>query len=438
MTKKGDSGRGPIDGGSSSAPRLVRSFAWRTAFLAVALCLFCLPAYAYIDPGTGSALVYIVTGIIISAYFAARGLYYKIVELLFQVRFKNRKCNLAVHSEDPRYEITFLPVLRALSERGIDLTYFTMYERGGAFEPLPQRVTHQVIPPGLVGYSFLNHLEAKMLVTTTPQLDVMMFKRSKQVKHYAIISHALGESRFVRPFAYDYFDSVFCCGRLLKENIRRIEAVRHLPAKRLLETGIPHYDELLRRFSGARSPNPSPTVLIAPSWGPMSSFQVFGIGFVRQVAERFNVIVRPHPQMKVSQTALYEEILAMEGVVVDVGPTPDDAMARADILVSDISGLVHEFAFMLEKPVIVVDHEADVGGLEGNFLRDVVSLRELCGAFIVGIKPAEMDSLADVIESTLGQDLPRRITEIREDLVYNWGTAGSVAARQIEELLRCL
>jgi hypothetical protein len=415
-----------------------RLLAFGALLLFALVFLYSIPAYAYIDPGTGSALIYIVTGILVSAYFAVRGLYFKIIEFVFRVRFKNQKCNVAIHSEDPRYESTFMPVIRALAERKVEITFFTMYERGDSFEPLPSQVTHQSIPQGLVGYSYLNNLDAKMLVTTTPQLDVMTFRRSKKVKHYCHIPHALGESRFVRPFAYDFFDSVFCCGKLLEENIRIIESIRKFQPKQLFKTGIPHYDELVREVRDARRDDTGKTVLIAPSWGPLSLFEVFGTGFVREVAERYKVIVRPHPQMRISQVDLYKEILEMKGVVVDSSSGPSEAMSRADILISDISGIVYEFAFIYERPVIVVDHTASVDGLEGHFLRDVVTLRERCADFIVGLPQSEMSKLVKTIGTVLEQDLPKHIVEARGELIYNFGDAGSVAAEQIEDILRCI
>jgi hypothetical protein len=418
--------------------RFSRNSLQRATLLAFIFSLYAAPAQAYIDPGTGSAIFYVVTGLVISLYFVIRGFYYRIVEFLFRFRFKSQKSKLAIHSEHPRYEITFLPVIRALADRNIELTYFTMYERGDSFEPLAPQVTHQSIPPGLVGYSYLNHLETKMLVTTTPQLDVMTFRRSRKVKHYCHIPHALGESRFVRPYAYDFFDSVFCCGPILKQNIRKIESIRKLPAKDLFDTGIPHWDELLKQTSDTKIAHAPKTVLIAPSWGAQSLFQVFGTGFVHTIAKRYNVIVRPHPQMKLSQHELYEEILSIEDAVIDMNPTPIDSMTRADILVSDISGIVDEFVFIHEKPAIVVAHDVGLGGFEGHLLGDTVSLRERRSEFVVVVPPSDMDQLCDKIETVLLQSLPDRITQARDELVYNFGKAGAVAAAQIEEILSCL
>lgn len=81
------------------------------------LCLQASPAAAYIDPGTGSALFYVISGIIVSIYFAARSLYYRAVDLVFRMRHRDQRCDVAIHCEDPRYEITFLPVVRSWSGR---------------------------------------------------------------------------------------------------------------------------------------------------------------------------------------------------------------------------------------------------------------------------------------------------------------------------------
>jgi hypothetical protein len=288
----------------------------------------------------------------------------------------------------------------------------------------------------MVGYAYLNNIEADLLVTTTPQLDVMTFRRSRRVKHYSHIPHALGESRYVRPYAYDYFDSVLCCGELLKNNILRMEQIRGFPAKQLYETGIPHYEELSRRAREAPPVSAETVVLIAPSWGPLSMFETFGVDFVATIARRFRVIVRPHPQMKVSQAELYEKILAISGVEVDTARTPSDAMSRAHILLSDISGITHEFAFIYERPVLIIDRKQVVGGLEGEILGGDSDLKQRCSEFIVPMPPSEMANVVRHLENTLANHSAARIAQVRTQLVYNFGRAGEAAADQLAAILR--
>lgn len=400
------------------------------------LLLLSAPAHAYIDPGTGSALLYVVSGIVVSIYFSARGLYYRLLDLVFRVRFRDQTCSVAIHCEDPRYEITFLPVIRALVARGIEPTLFTMYERDASFEILPERVVHRSIPPGMLGYAYLNNLQATVLVTTTPQLDVMTFRRSKRVRHYVHLQHALGESRYVRPFAYDNFDTILCCGEILMKNVRRMEAIRGSRAKQLLATGIPHFEELARQAREAPARTGEPVVLVAPSWGPLSMFESFGAGFVEEIARHFRVIVRPHPQMKVSQPQLYAEILALQGVTVDTDRTPAAAMAAASVLLSDISGIAHEFAFIHERPVLIIDRKMVAGGLEGELLGGDSDLKDACKEFIVPVPPEGMPVIVDHIRRVVAAHSVDRLVEARGRLVYNFGHASEVAAEQLVEIHR--
>jgi hypothetical protein len=391
-------------------------------------------AAAYIDPGTGSALFYVVTGVVVSAYFAARGLYYRFLELLFRARFRHSRCSIAIHCEDPRYEITFMPILRHLAARGMTPTYFTMYERDASYEPLPPGVMHRAIPPGMVGYAYLNHIEATVLATTTPQLDVMTFRRSRRVGSYVMVQHALGESRFVRPYAYDHFDVVLCCGPVLKHNIRRMEALRGSRTKELLETGLPHYEALIAPRDAAAQRTGGKCVLIAPSWGPLSMFEAYGTDFIRPIAERYRVIVRPHPQMRVSQPELYARILATPGVEVDTNRTPSDGMSRADILLSDISGIAHEFAFIYERPVVVIDRHLEPGGLEGELLGGESEIKQRCADFIKPLPGERIGEVADELARVLAVHSPERLREVRDQLIYNFGCASEVAARQLAEI----
>lgn len=397
------------------------------------------PFLAYIDPGTGSALVYVVIGLLVSAYFALRETGRRVVDLALSGRHERRRYTLVVHSEHPRYESTFMPILRALSARSIEVKFFTMYARDESFEPLPPGVEQEDLAEGMLGYARLNNLSASVLLTTTPQLDVMTFRRSRRVGHYAIINHALGESRYVKPFAYDFFDTVLCCGPVLEQNIRRMEAIRGFKAKRLLHTGLPHYDDFsadTRRAEKVPRENERPTVLVAPSWGALSIFQRFGPEFLAPLSERFHLIVRPHPQMRYSQVDLYHRLVALDGVEVDTSRTPMGAMSRADVLVSDFSGIIHEFAFLYLKPVVVIEPPTDFGGLEGALLGGQSEIAAACSSFIRSVPSEEFDALSDRVAEALASISPGAIAAIREQLVYNFGHSAAVAAEQLHDIIR--
>ena len=403
--------------------------------LAFLILLFPANAYAYIDPGTGSAIVYVIIGLVASAFYFFKGIFYKLIDLFSTRSFKREECHIAIHSEGRQYELVFLPILRELSKLGLDYTYITMYERDDGFDPLPEDAKHISIAPGIIGYSFLNKLRANLLVTTTPQLNVMTFKRSKKVKHYTMVQHALGEAMYMHPFPYDYYDSVMCCGPLLKKNIRYLETMRGQSPKILFEAGLAHYDELLARKKSVEKIHDRKTILVAPSWGELSIFQKFGTDFVETLSQKFEVIVRPHPQMRVSQTELFEKIKSLQGVEVDLNKTFEDSMARADLLISDFSGIIHEFAFIYEKPVIVAEYEKDLGSFEGHHFGHASEIAEKCGDFIVGVKIEDFHRLDERIDEILGRFSVETVRRIREELIYNYAKASQTIASHIAEIV---
>ena len=88
-------------------------------------CLFFLLvpvyAFAYLDPGTGSLLLYAVIGIASSVIFALRNLWYRILELVFSGKGKNaaRKDlpDIVFHSEGKKYWHIFQSVIEALLKK---------------------------------------------------------------------------------------------------------------------------------------------------------------------------------------------------------------------------------------------------------------------------------------------------------------------------------
>jgi len=262
----------------------------------------------------------------------------------------------------------------------------------------------------------------------------MTFRRSRRVACYVMVQHALGESRFVRPYAYDNFDTVLCCGEVLKKNIRRMEALRASEPKELLETGLPHYEALIARREAAAPLSGRTCVLIAPSWGPLSMFEAYGTDFIAGIARDFQVIVRPHPQMRMSQPELHARILATPGVEVDTSRTPSEAMSRAHILLSDISGIAHEFAFIYERPVVVIDRHLEPGGLEGELLGGESEVKQRCGEFIISLPGARITEVSEELARVLAAHSPERLRQVRDELIYHFGHASEVASRQLMEI----
>ena len=94
-------------------------------------------AFAYLDPGTGSLLLYAIIGIASSVIFALRSFWYVLIELFFSQRGEKIETNempdVVFHSEGGKYWHIFQPVIAALLEKQIACAYITPDRNDPAF-----------------------------------------------------------------------------------------------------------------------------------------------------------------------------------------------------------------------------------------------------------------------------------------------------------------
>ena len=315
----------------------------------------------------------ILIGLIGVARFVFKGLWVKLRFFFSGGKQKDtsgKTVPLVVFSDDKRYWYVFEPVLRELDSRGLDCVYMTMSDDDpGLKQTGMKHVKAEYIGPGNKAFARLNFLNARIVLSTTPGLDVYQWKRSKTVDYYIHIPHSPAEMTTYRMFGIDYYDALLLSGQFQIEDTRDLEKVRNLPAKDLVLTGSPFMDEKRKKFneragtSDSRSKDQR-TVLLAPSWGKSSILNRFGADFIRDLLETgYHIIVRPHPQSFTSETELMDKLMAEfpESSQLEWNRDTDnfDALNRADILISDFSGVIFDFSFIFDKPVICADTEFD-------------------------------------------------------------------------------
>jgi len=315
----------------------------------------------------------ILIGLIGVARFVFKGLWVKLRFFFSGGKQKDtsgKTVPLVVFSDDKRYWHVFEPVLRELDSRGLDCVYMTMSDDDpGLKQNGMKHVKAEYIGPGNKAFARLNFLNARIVLSTTPGLDVYQWKRSKTVDYYIHIPHSPAEMTTYRMFGIDYYDALLLSGQFQIEDTRDLEKVRNLPAKDLVLTGSPFMDEKRKKFneragtSDSRSKDQR-TVLLAPSWGKSSILNRFGADFIRDLLETgYHIIVRPHPQSFTSETELMDKLMAEfpESSQLEWNRDTDnfDALNRADILISDFSGVIFDFSFIFDKPVICADTEFD-------------------------------------------------------------------------------
>lgn len=323
----------------------------------------------YIDPGTGSMLFTILIGIIGTAIYGLRMLF---IKLKFKVSggkidHSSQKIPYAIYSDDKRYWNVFEPICREFDARGVDVVYMTSSEDDPALTADIPHLKASFIGKDNKAFAKLNFLNASVLLSTTPGLEVYGWKRSKEVSHYVHILHAPCEVTLYRMYGLDYYDAILLSGEYQADDLRNLEALRGLPEKELVMVGIPYMDEMKKRFDQKGSAGEHPrTVLLAPSWGPSSIFNVYGEKIFESLLETgYHIIVRPHPQSFTSEKELIDGLMAKypESDKIEWNRDRDnfDVLNRSDILISDFSGVIFDFSLIYGKPVIYTDPNFDVG-----------------------------------------------------------------------------
>jgi hypothetical protein len=322
----------------------------------------------YIDPGTGSMLFSLAVGLVSVIWFGARKLYMKVKYLT--PGKKNTGDNtipLVIYSDDKRYWQVFDPVVRELDARAFPITYLTQSPDDPALSASYPHLKAEFIGQGNKGFAKLNFLNAAMLLSTTPGLDVYQWKRSKDVKYYIHMLHGPNEVVGYKMFGVDFYDGLMLSGEYQKRDIRNLEKLRGEAPKDIEFIGVPYLDEMVKRLEAAGAiPEHPRTVLLAPTWGASSIFNKFGGRVIDELLKTgYHIIVRPHPQSFTADKELMEKLMSEypESNQLEWSREPDnfEVLRRSDVMISDYSGVIFDFALVFDKPVICTDTELNIG-----------------------------------------------------------------------------
>lgn len=408
-------------------------------------------AMAYLDPGSGSILIYFVIGLFASLLYSIKNLVFTFKAIFFKVFFNNKYIqnykNLVFYSEGSKYWGTFKPIVEHLSHMGIEFSYYTSDINDPGLDYKSKNYESIFIGSGRFAIMSLNFLKAKVLVTTTPQLEVMFFKRSKSVEYYVHLVHAPIDVFKYNPFAFDFFDCVMCSGQHQINHLRMIEKARKLPSKNLLKTGVVYFDELLKEKQTTFN-NHSMSILIAPTWGKNGLLKKVGFKVLEILLnDGFKVVLRPHPQSFINENDLIQKIenkyMNYDGFYLDKNSNPHNSMDDASILISDASGIIFDFAFIYEKPVISFNDTLNENRLlelfEINTLqKNKVKIWEVENKHKVAIEISVKDykKLPNLIRENLNNHSNSNLLKFREESIFNFGFAGETASKQLINLLQ--
>lgn len=397
--------------------------------------------FLYIDPGTGSMLFTVLIGIIGASIYSLRMILIKIRFRLTggKVEMNNKKIPFVIFSDDKRYWNVFEPICREMDKRGVDIVYMTASADDSALDNKFTHVKAEYIGPINKAFTRLNFLNASVVISTTPGLDVYQWKRSKEVDYYVHIPHAASEITLYRMFGIDYYDAILLSGEYQKTDIRNLEKLRGLPEKDLHKIGIPYMDKMAARLEEVgEAPAHSRTVLLAPSWGQSAIFGVYGGKIIDVLLKTgYHVIIRPHPQSFSSEKDMIDKLMAdyPESEQLEWNRDTDnfEVLRRSDILISDFSGVIFEFALIYDKPVIYTDPKFDVSLYDAWWLDTPLWTISALPRLGRQLSEDNFNNLKELIDECLTD--PQYAEGRRQVKSETWEYSGAGAERVVDYLL---
>ncbi len=317
----------------------------------------------YIDPGTGSMLFTVLIGLLSAGVYFFRDLSLKLKFGSLGTKKKaahGDKLPIVIFSDHKRYWNIFEPLCDEFEKRKQKVVYMTASEDDPALEKKYEYIEGQFIGTGNKAFTKLIMLNAKIVLSTTPSLDVFQWKRSRDVDYYIHILHTPVNFMY-RMFGIDYYDAMLLGGKFQGEQVRDLEKLRHLPEKEIEYIGIPYMDEMKKRLdamnTGAEERTDGPKVLLAPTWGESGLLRKYGTDLIDGlIATGYDLTIRPHPQSYTADKDLIDELKEKypESEKLHWNRDNDnfDILNRSDILISDFSGVIFDFMLVFDKPVI--------------------------------------------------------------------------------------
>ena len=342
-------------------------------------------------------------------------------------------------------------IIRELQNRDQKICYLTSSKYDPIFKNKSKNIKVFYIGDSEIEkMNFFLRLKAKVLIMTMPDLGSYHIKRSKVFPvHYVYVFHTITSTHMVfQKSAFDQFDSIFCVGQYHVQEIRATEQLYNLKQKNLVECGYGLLDKLIRSRSSLPqqqnflSKNNKKNVLIAPSWGKQNLLESTGIELIKILLDAgYHVTVRPHPMTVKKSSKLIKQIKEKfeknPDFLLDTNTSSFDQLFSSYALITDWSGIGHEYAFVCERPVIYVDvpkkaynKEYEKIGLEPF----EISIRDKIGE-IVSIQ--NIESIPERIEFLYGHinNFQNKIQKIRNNAIFNIGESGKVMANEIIRII---
>jgi len=399
----------------------------------------------YIDPGTGSALFSILIGAAATLYFVFRALIIKIKFGFFGKKDLSKDgftWKYVIYCEGKQYWNVFKSILEEFENNQTELRYLTSSCDDPVFETTWKYIKPEYIGEGNKAFAYLNFLSAEIVLMTTPGLNVYQLKRSKTVRHYSHVLHSPADTTTYRLFSLDYFDSVLLTGDYQIADIRFLEKLRNLPEKKLFTAGCSYLDEYSRKIN--QIPHESDhqfTVLVSPSWGLSALLSRYGEKLLDPLSNSgMRIIIRPHPQSKKSEKEMLEKLeikyKEYNNIFWDYERENIYSLVKADIMISDFSGIIYDYMFLCDKPVLYIKNDFDSTPYDADDIDHELWQFKVLKEAGIELKENDFNNITGIIKNASDSvSLSNARKTARETAWQNQGEAGKQIYKFMTEII---
>lgn len=416
----------------------------------------------YIDPGTGSMLFTIFIGIVTSMLFLWKKLVLKLKFLVRggHVEASEERYPYVIFSDSKRYWNLFQPICEEFERRKTPLEYLTASPDDPALSEKYEYVHCRFIGENNAAFARLNMLSAGVLLSTTPGLDVYQWKRSKNVDWYVHTFHTVDEGMAYRMFGMDYYDAILLTGAFQEKYIRKLEELRGLPQKELSVAGSTYMDALKMKLDKRLNAKPdneqnksavqnvtcenttleaqAQTILLAPSWGESAILAKYGAKIIRAlVATGYQIIIRPHPQSLISEKAilepLWKEFPDGDNLKWNYDNDNFEVLCKADVMITDFSGIIFDYALVFGKPVIYAEAAFDSAPYDAAWIDEPLWRFEVLKDLGVSLKEEDFPGMRELIDSLLQKEQGNEArARVRDEA---WQCIGQSAEKTVDYMI---
>lgn len=407
--------------------------------LLITSCISLNEAHAYLDPGSGNAIIYLLLSLAGALLYYLKSFFYKIISLVTGKKIsleKNEK--ISIFSEGKNYWLTYKPIVEELIANKISFIYYTIDIDDPALLIDNEYMHSRYVGTGDRAFAKVGALKTPIMLTTTPNIGSPTYplRRPGKVKKLCHVWHSICDSSCYHLGCLDNYDVALTVGDWVEESLRRVEKIRKLTPKSVISVGLPYLDELKKNYDANfsefsekedSSTNKNKTILLAPSWGTKSCLRVYGTAFIKNALDLgYKIIYRPHPQSLKVEMDFVNKVISdfkdYQEFCFDNNPNATASMMKSDMMISDKSGVRFDYAFIYEKPVLSLDFSTDLiddyeaillGRLWGDKESELIGIR---------LQPEDKNKILESIEMTL-QFSGNEIRNLREQVLSNYGNS---------------